>query len=99
MNLSLNVDQKCPVYPNFQLGACHCKGNCFNDNIPYDDFETAWKACGEKSGCAKIMQWTTGKFMLRKSNCKRDSNKNLRTIDFLCQGKNFIHSTSDEINN
>ena len=63
---------------------------CINDNQGYPDIKAAWEACRESEGgtgkCKYIMQWTNGKYYLRKSSDVYDSNPDLRYVVFQCQG-------------
>ena len=57
-----------------------------NENKGYPDIKTAWEACRENGKCKYIMQWTDGKYYLRRSSGEYDSNPDLRYVVFQCQG-------------
>ena len=60
--------------------------------------KTAWAACKKISGCKYIMQWTDGKFQLRKSDDIYDPNPVLLYVEFNCPGNMKLVTYSFHLN-
>ena len=92
-------DSRCPPSNDLKIGGYHCKNDkCINDNKSYLDMKTAWAACKTISGCKYIMQWTDGKFQLRKSDDIYDPNPVLLYVEFNCPGNMKLVTYSFPLN-
>ena len=91
----------CPVRQNFQDGGLDCSGTCINGNKPYKDLKEAWKECGKKVGCSKILKVTDPygeqEFFLRREADKNKTYARHQFVKYECPGKTSIYSCKSDI--